>query len=301
MSSSRINEITLSGGGSFAAGWLLAAAATVLLCLLLVSAAPAKPAARQTPAQLLSEAKAELSASHAYKADTLLGDVIKSPDSSRAQVEEALVMRGMIYYGDVFGSALLLPSFVAVAKKPEPLGRKVSETLIMASRAFDANLTEYLNITAAGSKLQKVQLTLPDFSEADVQKLQDTLSNKNSVEALLAGYSSDPSSGEGLRTRASQFGMYLGYGGTLPKDKTRKLPEIKAKFAAGAPFDQARYLDWAASVCHDISQQVHDTQPEFNLAELGRRVDQRLLKVAPADSQFAKNAKARLEHKPKAK
>src|SRR4051812_1938074 len=177
-----------------------ACAALTLLCiaLLLLSAAPAKdkkpaapPAPPKSPAQLLADAKAEISASHAYKADTILGDVAKSPDATRAQVEEALVMRGMIYYGDVFGSALVLPSFVAVAKKPEPLGRKVSETLIMASRAFDANLTEYLNITAAGSKLSKLQVDLPAFSEDDVKKLQDTLSNKASVESMLASYSSD--------------------------------------------------------------------------------------------------------------
>jgi hypothetical protein len=255
--------------------------------------APA-PAPKKTPAQLIAEAKSEISASHSYKADTLLGEVIKSADASRAQVEEAMVMRGMIYYGDVFGSALVLPSFVAVAKKPEPLGRKVSETLIMASRAFDANLTEYLNITAAGSKLTKLQVTLPDLDEADVKKLQDTLSNKASVESMLAGYSSDPSGGEGLRSKAGQFGMYLGYGGTLPKDQHRKLPDIKAKFAPGTQFDQVRYLDWAASVCLDMSRQVHDTVPEFNLADLAKKVDQRLLKVAPADSQFAKNAKARL-------
>jgi hypothetical protein len=34
--------------------------------------------------------------------------------------------------------------------------------------------------------------------------------------------------------------------------------------------------------------------PEFNLKELAKRCDERLLKVAPADSQWAKNAQARL-------
>ncbi|MDQ3023080.1 MAG: hypothetical protein M3R04_01650 [bacterium] len=256
------------------------------------SAAPSKP-----PAQLLSEARSELTASHAYKADALLQQVIKSETAQRAEVEEALVLQGMIYYGDVFASTLLLPSLVAVAKKPEPFGRKVSERMILAGRAFHASVTKYLNITAGGGKLANVKLSLPDFTEADVKKLQDTLSNRASVESLLASYPTDPSAGEGLYSRASQFGMYLGFGGTLPKQKGRKLAGIESKYSGGVQFDNLRYLDWAASVSLDMSKQVKDTLPQFSLKDLSKRCNERLLKVAPKDSQFAKNAKARLEKK----
>jgi len=279
----------------------LAAASTVLLLLLcLVSAKPptaAKPAAPpappKPPAQLLSEAKAEITAGHAYKADDMLQQVVKSVDSSRAQVEEALVLQGMIYYGDVFASALVLPSLVAVAKKPEPFGKKVSERLIMAGRAFDAAVGKYLNITAPGGKLTTLKVSLPPFGEDDVKKLQDTLSNKATVQALLDSYPSDPSAGEGMYARASQFGLYLGFGGTLPKNKDRKLGEIQSKLAGGIAFDQLRYLDWAASVSLDMSREVRDPARQYDLGDLSRRCDERLLKLAPADSVFARNAKAR--------
>jgi hypothetical protein len=268
------------------------------LLLFFAGTALASPATK-TPAQLLTEARTEITASRAYKADALLQQVIKSPDAQRAQVEEALVLQGMIYYGDVFASSLLLPSLVAVAKKPEPFGKKVSERMILAGRAFHSAVTKYLNITAGGGKLSSLKVTLPDFAEADVKKLQDSLSNKATVEGLLASYSSDPAAGEGMYSRASQFGLYLGFGGTLPKEKGRKFGAIKSKFQSGVTFDQLRYLDWAASVSHDMSKSVKDPLPEFNLKELSKRCDQRLLKVAPADSTFAKNAKARLEAKPK--
>jgi hypothetical protein len=264
----------------------------------------AKPAPARPPAQLLTEAKSELLASHAYKADALLQQVVKSDEASRAQVEEALVLQGMIYYGDVFASALVLPSHVAVAKKPEPFGRKVSERMILAGRAFHESVTSYLNITAGGAKLGKLQVKTAPFSEADVKKLQDALSNRATVESLLSSYPNDPSEGEGMYSRASQFGLNLGLGGLLPKQKGRKLEDIQAKLAAGIDFDQLRYLDWAASVSLDMSNQVHDTLPDYSLAELSKRCDERLTKLAPAGSQFAKNAKARMEHqskKPKAK
>src|SRR5688572_15919340 len=162
------------------------AAPMVLALVLFTTSAFAAPAAAKTPAQLLSEARSEITASHAYKADALLQQVIKSEDAQRAQVEEALVLQGMIYYGDVFASALMLPSLVAVAKKPEPFGRKVSERLIMAGRAFHSSLTKYLNITAGGGKLAKLQVNLPALDEADVKKVQDSLGSKSVVEGLIA-------------------------------------------------------------------------------------------------------------------
>jgi hypothetical protein len=288
------------GHATLLIGLVLALSSAAAFAAPAAKTATPKPAAPKPPTQLLAEAKAEITASHSYKADALLQQVIKSEDASRAQVEEALVLQGMIYYGDVFASALVLPSLVAVAKKPEPFGRKVSERMIMAGRAFHESVTSYLNITAGGGKLSKLQVSLANFNEDDVKKLQDALSAKATVESMLDSYPTDPSTGEGLYSRASQFGLYLGLGGTLPKQKGRKLADIRSRLGAGVQFDQLRYLDWAASVSLDMSKQINDTLPEFSLADLSKRCDERLAKLAPADSQFGKNAKARLAN-PKVK
>ncbi len=246
-----------------------------------------------SPSDSLNKARAEIAADHVYSADALLQDVISSPDASAGQVQEALYLQTMIYYGDVFGAALLLAPVSGSTGKPSALGKEVSQQLLLARRAFHVAASSLLNELNANKQFSTVKIDLPPFSEAEVDKLNAALASRETMKELVEGYEKDQSAGRGMLAKANHFGLYIGCGSALPKQKGRKLKDVDAKLKGGVSFEEARYLDWLATVCIDMKDLIKKEPQAPDLGNLAKRADERLKKIVEKDSAFYKNAVAR--------
>jgi hypothetical protein len=254
-----------------------------LLAALLISA---------KPADMLDKARTEIGNNHAYSADSWLQQVIDAPESTPAQVEEALYLQTMIYYGDVFGAAMVLTPVTLADQDGCRYGAEASRQLLLARRAFVAAANRYLNITAGGSKMTKLKLALPVFSEEDARKISSTLKDQATVKKMIASYDTDPVAGKGLLARANQFGMMLGFSSAVPRVKGRKFADVRARLSAGVDFDRAQYYDWLATVSVEMDAIVKEPGGP-KMLDLAKRADERLVKVAPKGSELAKNAELR--------
>jgi hypothetical protein len=261
---------------------------TPLLIMLLLPAA----LWAQAPADKLASARAEITSGHPYAADALLQEVVDSEDAGMAQVEEALCLQTMIYYGDVFGAALVMGPLGTASSEPSELKAQISQQLLLARRAFLAAGSNYLNTTVRGTLLAQLKLELPAFSESDIDKINSTLSSKEALQKILADFPKDPSAGQGLLAKANQFGLYLGFSSTVPKTAGRKMADVRQQLNSGVVFKQASYLDWMATVALDMNSLVNEPGGP-DLKGLARRADERLLKLVEPDSQYAKNARQR--------
>jgi hypothetical protein len=278
----------LNGGGS--AGprrFALWACALALICATTAAAAPGDD---------LAAAKAELSANHPYSADALLQKIVKASDASPAELQEALVLQQMVYYGDVFGAALLLAPVSAATGKPSKLGAEASKQLLMARRAFYVSAKNFLNATFSERPLKQIQLELPTLTGDDVKKFEALLNTKEAMTKLIADYDADPSAGKGLLSRTSQFGLYLGMGALLPKS-SRKVEDIRASFKSGASYGYLGHLDWLATVSielHGLAKEPQVPDPNFMLS-LAKSCDERIKALTKDDpgSAYLKKAKAR--------
>lgn len=264
-----------------------------LSSLLLLLAWPLNASA-QAPSEALSQAKGELAQGHPYGADALLQKVVDAEDAETAQVEEALCLQAMIYYGDVFGAALVMAPLGTASAAPSEFKGQISQQLLLARRAFVAAGNSYLNATVRGSQLKTLKVALPAFSETDVDQINATVNDKAALQKLLTDFPSDPAPAQGLLAKANQFGMYLGFSSTVPKTKERRISDVRAKLKNGVDFDTLRYLDWMATVALDMHFLVNEPSGP-DLKGLARRSDERLLKLAGADSEFANNARKRAE------
>lgn len=253
-------------------------------------------AANAGPADDLASAKAEVAANHPYSADALLQKVVKAGDASPLQLQEALVLQQMVYYGDVFGAALLLAPVSAATGKPSKLGAEASKQLLMARRAFYVSAKNFLNATFSDRPLKQVKLELPPLTSDDVSKFEALLNQKESMAKLVADYDSDPAAGKGLLARTSQFGLYLGFGALLPKSG-RKVEDIRAGYKSGATYDYLAHLDWMATVSlelHKLAKEPQVPDPDFMLS-LAKSCDERIkvLTKDNPDSPYLKKASAR--------
>jgi len=268
-------------------------ATIITLCLLLLLPAAA---GAQVPQDKLRQAKGEMAGGHPYAADALLQEVINADDASTAEVEEALCLQTMIYYGDVFGAALVMAPLGVASAEPSKLKGQISQQLLLARRAFVVASNSYLNTTMRGSELKTLQLELPAFSEKDIEQINATISDKAALQKILADFSKDPAAGNGLVAKANQFGLYLGFSSTVPKTPGRTMGDVRAKLQGGLPFDALRYIDWMSTVALDMSYLVNEPGGP-DLKGLARRADERLVKLAgnDANSTYVKNARKRAE------
>jgi hypothetical protein len=264
----------------------------VLLCLAV--ALPASGLAQTTtdPAKLLEQAHSEIATSHLYSADAILRDVMKSPDASVAQVQEALSLQCMIYAGDVLGAALLIQPLGKASVEGSGLKGEVSKQLVLARHAFAIAANDYLNATVMGAELKQLKLTLPNYTQADVTKLENTLASPADLKAMLDGYSKDPTPGQGLMTRANQYGFFLAFSAAVPGSLGQNPDNIRAKVKQGVTFDNLNYLDWIARVALDMHHLLKEPNGP-DLTGLAQRADERILKLAQADSPYAKAARSR--------
>jgi hypothetical protein len=248
-----------------------------------------------TPAEDMAGAKKDIAADHVYSADALLQKIIVSPDATPAQVQEALYLQTMIYYGDVFGAALLIgPVAGGSGGKDSKLGQETSRQLLLARRAFHAASVRLLNEFNAGRKLESVKVDLPTFGEGDIDKLNEAIGSKNTMEALVSGFASDESAGRGMLAKANHFGLYIGFSSLLAKQKNRKMSDIESKVKGGIKFDEARYLDWLATVCLDMRSLIKNEPSAPDLSGLAKRADERLKKlVKDKEDPLYKNAAKR--------
>jgi hypothetical protein len=248
--------------------------------------------ATQDPARLLEEAHAEIALSHLYSADAILRDVMESPDASVAQVEEALALQCMIYSGDVLGAALLVTPLGNASQEGSGLKAEVTKQLILARRAFSISANDYLNATIGGSELAQLKLALPQFSQADVTKLEDTLASPQVLAGMVEGYATDPTPGQGLITRANQYGFYLAFSAAVQENLAQNPDSVRAAAQRGTPFDELHFLDWMARVAIDMHRLLQDPDGPDMLA-LAKRCDQRILAHAPENNEYAAAARSR--------
>jgi hypothetical protein len=264
---------------------------TLILALLLLL--PAAVVA-QTPADKLAAAKSEIKDGHCYSADKSLQEIVDSVDASPAQVEEALYLQCMIYYGDVFGAALMMAPLAAASSEGSGLKGQVSKQMLLARRAFTAAANSYLNSTLSGGELKKLTVALPPFNEMDMDQLDATIKNQAALKQMMEEYDKDPAAGNGCLAKASQFGFYLGISSAVPKTPGRKVGDVRKQLAAGVTFDQLGFLDWLATVARDMHSLVNEPNGP-DLPGLSRRADERILKLAGNDTsnQYVKNAHKR--------
>ncbi len=244
------------------------------------------------PAKLLEQAHSEIAQAHLYSADSILRNVMKSPEASVGQVQEALALQCMIYSGDVLGAALLIQPLGQASAEGSGLKGEVSQQLVLARHAFAIAANDYLNATVLGAELKQLKLTLPNYTQADVQKLEGTLASPSELATMLAGYASDPTPGQGLITRSNQYGFYLAFAAAVPGGLGQNPDSIRAKVQAGAAFDNLHFLDWIARVALDMHHLLKEPNGP-DLTGLAKRADERILKLAGAESAYAKAARSR--------
>ena len=232
----------------------------------------------------LAEAKTEIGNDHAYSADALLQEVVKDETATSGQVQEALFLQCMIYYGDVFGAALLLGPCGAASEGQHPFKQDVGEQLLLARRAFTISAEKYLNETVMQAALTRIKFTLPELNQSDVDTLQSVLADPATIRSMLTQYDADPSPARGLQARSNQFGFYICSGALLGPvaGQQRSVADIRSTLSQGVPYDHAAYLDWIASVLLDMYSLINEPNgPDF--IGLSKRANDRLL------SQYGSN------------
>lgn len=249
--------------------------------------------AGKSPAQLIGEAKADIEKFKTGTADQLLQAVTIHPDASTAQLEEALVLQLVLYYGDVIGAMTVIPSLGKVAKEGSALKGAVGKQLVLARRAFAASMSSYLNSTITGTQLKQTNLPLPGFSEADARRIHQTLAETKTLDAIVSNFASDPAPGMGLLSRANLLGLYVSAGSLSPR--SGGFAALRSKLGGGVEYKADRYLDWAATAALEMHGMVNDPGGPDMLA-LSRRCDERLLQWygKDANNSHVKAAKQRL-------
>jgi hypothetical protein len=281
---------------------LLLALATLLLCSAGTAKGKPGPAAKpglpkvttagKSPVQLLAEAKADIALFKTGTADQLLQAVVLHPDASTAQVEEALVVQCIMYYGDVMGAMTLIPAMARVGKEGSPLKAEIGKQLVLARRAFAASLSSYLNDTAGGAKLQQVSLTLPPFEDADAKRIHHTLTDQPTLDLIVSGFTKDPAPGLGLVSKSNLMGLYISSTAVAPK--TKGFTPLRSKLSGGVAFEADQYLDWAAQACVEMAKMLKDPRGP-DMRALSKRCDERILAWygSSADNPHVKAAKKR--------
>ncbi|MEZ5337979.1 MAG: hypothetical protein R3F46_06900 [bacterium] len=255
----------------------------------------AVPALAQGPADNLQKARSEFSADHIYAADALLQKVIDDEAASQLQVEEALFLQSIIYYGDVLGAMAVIEPLASASSQGSGYKGEVSRQLLLARRAFHAASTRYLTATVLGSKLDKVTLELPPFTEADLAAINSTLSDKAALERILTDYETDSAVGKGLLAKSSRLGLYTGFGRMLPPGGSRKFASIRSSFKQGSAFTPVMYMDFIAEVSVEMAMLVNEPNGP-DLIDLARRADERIMEITGGkpDNLYVKNATRRM-------
>jgi hypothetical protein len=261
---------------------------SVLLVLVLGQTAQA------APADTLREAKAEIAAGRIYPGDDLLQQVVDSPDSNSAQVEEALLIQCLIYSGDVLGAAALIGPLASASPEGSGMKTLVSQQLLLARRAYSVAANSYLNTTIKGTSLSTFRLELPHLTTAEVTQLMTTLANKDVLSQMMQEFGDDPSAGHGLLAQVNIYSMYLACGSAFDLGENARVEHIGSATGGGIEEDQLQLLDWAARVALDMNTMVNEPNGP-DLASLARRFDQRILAFAGDDAtnQYVINARNR--------
>jgi hypothetical protein len=249
--------------------------------------------AGKAPAQLLSEAQAEIEKFHTGSADQLLQAVVNHPDASSTQVEEALVQQMMLYYGDVVGAMTVIPGLAQVGAKGSPLKDAVGKQLVLARRAYAAALNNYLNDTIGGQTLKSTSMRLPAFSNDDAKLINATLRDKPSLDKIVSGFAGDPAPGMGLLSKANLMGLYISCGALAPK--SGGFSALRGKLGGGVEFDGGQFLDWAAESSIAMSKMLKDPGGP-DMKALQKHCDERILQWfgKDANNPYVKHAKKRL-------
>lgn len=243
------------------------------------------------PADKLASAHREFAADHIYAADALLQEVIDDAASSQLQVEEALFLQTIIYYGDVLGAMAVIEPLAAASEQGSGYKEEVSRQLLLARRAFHAAASRYLTATVLGSKLETVKVDLPAFSEEDFSLIQATLRDKTELQNILGEYATDSSVGKGLLAKSSRLGLYTGFGRMLPPESSRKLASIRSQFGKGSVFTPIMYMDFIAEISLEMAKLVKEPNGP-DLPGLAQRADERIIKLAGDNPQnlYVRNA-----------
>ena len=246
------------------------------------------------PADNMASAHREFAADHIYAADALLQQVIDDAGSSQLQVEEALFLQSIIYYGDVLGAMAVIEPLAAASEEGSGYKEEVSRQLLLARRAFHAAAGRYLTATVLGSKLETVKVEMPAFSEEDFSLIQATLRDRAQLQEILAGYETDSSVGKGLLAKSSRLGLYTGFGRMLPPGTSRKLASVRSQFSKGSVFTPIMYMDFIAEVSLEMSRLVREPGGP-DLLGLAQRADERIMQLAGSNPQnlYVKNAEKR--------
>ena len=247
-------------------------------------------------AEQLAEAKTEIANDHAYSADALRQEVIKDETASSEQVQEALLLQCLIYYGDVFGAFLVIGPCASAIEGQHPFKQEVGQQLLLARRAFAVSAEKYLNETVMGADLKRVKIDLPQYTQADLDTLQSTLADPVTIKRMLEQYESDPTPARGLQARSNQFGFYIGSGALLGPvaGGQRSVTDVRRTLSQGVTYDHAAYLDWLASVLLDMYTLINEPNgPDF--VGLSKRANERLLNQFGSEpaNQHVVNARER--------
>jgi hypothetical protein len=262
------------------------------------AATPKVNTAGMSPQQLIDAAQQEIKQFHTGTADQYLQAVIDSPGSSAAQIEDALVLQMVLYYGDVIGAMTIIPSLARVGKQGSPLKDIVGKQLVLARRAFAASMNGYLNNTVRGQQLRGTDLQLPEFTNEDAKRLGQTMADAKTLDALVSGFAKDPAPGRGLLSKANLMGLYVSAGSLAPYRGPKEGDHFKAlrsKLAAGVDFNAAQYLDWASTACLEMKKMLRDPGGP-DMAALSQRCDERILQWYGKDpsNAYVKAAQKRL-------
>ncbi|MCB1186980.1 hypothetical protein KDL29_07405 [bacterium] len=249
----------------------------------------------QGAADNLSKARSEFAADHIYAADALLQKVIDDEAANQLQVEEALFLQSIIYYGDVLGAMAVIEPLAAASAEGSGYKGEVSRQLLLARRAFYASASRFVTATVLGSKLEKVQITLPSFTDADLAVINSTLSDKAALDAILTGYESDSAVGKGLLAKASRLGLYTGFGRMLPPGSSRKFAAIRSSFSQGSVFTPIMYMDFIAEISVEMAYLVNEPNGP-DLVGLAKRADERIMELTGGNPEnlYVKNATRRM-------
>lgn len=247
--------------------------------------------ASAAPADTLAQAHQEFADDHIYAADALLQQVIDDETASQVQVEEALLLQSLIYYGDVLGAVAVIEPLAAASTEGSGYKGEVSRQLLLARRAFHAAASRYLTATVLGSNLEDIKVDLPEFTEADLAIIKDTLSDGKALKDIMTSYETDSSVGKGLLAKASRLGLYTGFGRMLPPDASRRFSGIRSQYSRGSVFTPIMYMDFVAEVSLEMAMLINEPNGP-DLVDLARRADERIMKLAGSNPQnlYVKNA-----------
>jgi hypothetical protein len=246
----------------------------------------------ENPELLLAQAYSALSEGRVYYADVLFNEAASHVDATMAQVEEARVLQSIIYAGDYLGAVAMMQSFAAFTESDSELKLEIQNQLVNSHIAFYTVVDGFLDVTVAGSNLQTVTVELPELPEKDIETMQLILQNEEIIREINSTYDEDPTAGLTLLARVNRFSLLLSLQGVFLDGMSDDIEYIRSQMAAGQPFSQIRYLDWAAEILVGIDK-VLTLKGGPPLDELAARCDDRILALLGADANNVYAEKAR--------